>query len=223
MNQGLVLSAAWRLAKEPQGHLAQILKAKYHHDTSIWRAKSNKPKSALWSAILKVKPLLISASIYQIVDGNISIWSSPWFAGWETIYDNLIIQQQPFSYPAYVKDLWIPGQKLWNTNLITTLFSPATATAILQTPIINAHGHDTLIWKLTPTGEFSTKSAYKHCFNNLQLPPRQRSKIVPMQVISLRNQMWRNNQMAPRIQISLRGYLEKRYLQVRRRVGTQNI
>jgi hypothetical protein len=200
MNQGLVLSAAWRLAKEPQGHLAQILKAKYHHDTSIWRAKSNKPKSALWSAILKVKPLLISASIYQIVDGNISIWSSPWFAGWETIYDNLIIQQQPFSYPAYVKDLWIPGQKLWNTNLITTLFSPATATAILQTPIINAHGHDTLIWKLTPTGEFSTKSAYKHCFNNLQLPPRQRPKIVPMQVISLLNQVWRNNQMAPRIQ-----------------------
>jgi hypothetical protein len=28
MNHGLVLLAAWRLEKEPQNHLAQILKAK---------------------------------------------------------------------------------------------------------------------------------------------------------------------------------------------------
>ena len=43
INQGLILSTAWRLAKEPQTQLAQILKEKYHHDTSIWRAKPNKP------------------------------------------------------------------------------------------------------------------------------------------------------------------------------------
>jgi hypothetical protein len=54
MNQGLILSAAWGLAKEPQSHAALILKAKYHHDTTVWRAKSNKPKSAFWAAILKV-------------------------------------------------------------------------------------------------------------------------------------------------------------------------
>jgi hypothetical protein len=57
INQGLVLSATWRLAKEPQSNLALILKAKYHHDTSIWRANPNKVKSAFWSAILKVRPV----------------------------------------------------------------------------------------------------------------------------------------------------------------------
>jgi hypothetical protein len=127
INQSLILSAAWRLAKEPHSQLAQILKAKYHHDTSIWRAKPNQPKSAFWSAILKVKPLLTSTCFYQIVDGNSSIWSSPWFPGWETIYDDLILQQHPFIYPAQVKDLWISGQKTWNINLITTLFNPKTA------------------------------------------------------------------------------------------------
>jgi hypothetical protein len=75
INQGLILSAAWRLAKEPQSHLALILKSKYHSDTSIWRAKQNMPKSAFWAAILKVRPLLISASFCQIVDGSSSIWS----------------------------------------------------------------------------------------------------------------------------------------------------
>jgi hypothetical protein len=43
--------------------------------------------------------------------------------GWENIYDNLIIQDQPFIYQATVKDLWIPGQKIWNASLISSLFS----------------------------------------------------------------------------------------------------
>jgi hypothetical protein len=86
INQGLVLSATWRLAKEPQSNLALILKAKYHHDTSIWRANPNKVKSAFWSAILKVRPVLISAFFYQNFYGSTSVWSSPWFSGWENIY-----------------------------------------------------------------------------------------------------------------------------------------
>jgi hypothetical protein len=169
INQGLILSAAWRLAKEPQSQLAQILKAKYHDDTSIWRAKPNKPKSAFWTTILKVRPLLISASFYQIFDGSSSIWSSPWFKGWETIYDNLIIKPPPFVYPATVKDLWHPNQKAWNETLVYSLFNTETAHEILQTPIIDANDQDTLVWKLTPTGTWSSKSSYKHCFNNLAL------------------------------------------------------
>ena len=162
---------------------------KYHSETSIWRAKQNIPKSAFWSAILKVRPLLISSSFYQIVDGSSSIWSSPWFSQWQTIYDNLILQQTPYVYPAFVKDLWIPNQKTWNVKLVNSLFTPQTANAILQTPIVNAPGQDILVWKLTPTGDFSSKSAYKHCFNNLALPANQRPKSVPPQVVDLLNQV----------------------------------
>ena len=200
INQGLILSAAWRLAKDPHSHMALILKAKYHSETSIWRAKQNIPKSAFWSAILKVRPLLISSSFYQIVDGSNSIWSSPWFSQWQTIYDNLILQQTPYVYPAFVKDLWIPNQKTWNVKLVNSLFTPQTANAILQTPIVNAPGQDILVWKLTPTGDFSSKSAYKHCFNNLALPANQRPKSVPPQVVDLLNQVWREKLMAPRVQ-----------------------
>jgi hypothetical protein len=200
INQGLILFAAWRLAKEPQSHLALILKAKYHSDTSIWRAKTNIAKSAFWTAILKVRPLLISVSFNQIVDGSSSIWSAPWFSMWQHIYDNLIIQPGPFVYPATVKDLWIPNQKKWNVYLINSLFTPETATAILETPIINSEGKDTLVWKLTPSGVCSSKSAYKHCFNNLALPANQRPKVVPPHIVNLLNQVWQEKQMAPRVQ-----------------------
>jgi hypothetical protein len=187
INQSLILSAAWRLAKEPQSQLALILKSKYHSDTTIWRAKPNRPKSAFWTAILKVQPLLFSASVYQLVDGSSSVWSSPWFTGWEFIYDNLIIQPAPYAYPAVVRDLWLPNEKTWNVNLVNSLFSPHTAHAILQTPIIHTDGHDTLVWKLTPARVHSTKSAYKHCLNNLVLPVNQQPKIVPQQITSLLN------------------------------------
>ena len=200
MNQGLILWAAWRLAKEPQSQLAQILKAKYHHDTSLWRAKSNRPKSAFWAVVLKVRPLLFSACFYQILDGDSSIWSSPWFSGWEKVYENLIIQPTPYIYPAKVRDLWLPNQKTWNVDLVRSLFSSQTASAILQTPIVTANGQDTLVWKLTPTGDCTSKSAYKHCMNNLVLPANQRPKVVPQQVIYLLNQVWQDKSMAPRVQ-----------------------
>ena len=147
------------------------------------------PKSSFWTAILKVRPLLISASFYQIVDGSSLIWSSPWFSQWQTIYDNLKIQQPPYAYPAVVKDLWVPNQKTWNVQLVNSLFTPQAADVILKTPIVNAPGQDVLVWKLTPTGDCSSKSAYKHCFNNLTPPANQRPKVVPGHIVHLLNQV----------------------------------
>lgn len=99
-----------------------------------------------------------------------------------------------------VKDLRVPNQKSWNVQLVKSLFTPHTAEAILQTPIVNASGQDVLVWKLTPTGEYTSKRAYKHCFNNLTLPASQRPKIVPPQVVYLLNQIWREKSMVPRVQ-----------------------
>ena len=47
-------------------------------------------------------------------------------------------------YPALVNDLWLPSQKVWNTNLIDQLFAPSTAQIMKQTPIINSQDQDLL-------------------------------------------------------------------------------
>jgi hypothetical protein len=112
----------------------------------------------------------------------------------------LIIQQPHYVYPATIKDLWNHNHKSWNQNLINSLFPPNMASQILQTPIIDAIGQDSLVWKLTPAGTFSTKSAYKHCFSRLQLPQNQQPRVVPQQVISLLNQVWSEKGMIPRVQ-----------------------
>jgi hypothetical protein len=88
-------------------------------------------------------------SLYQISQGNISIWSTPWCSSWENIYDDLIIQDSHFIYLAKVQDLWIPQTKSWNVDLINSLFQRPTADAIKAITIIPYDEHGILCWKLT--------------------------------------------------------------------------
>ena len=196
----MILSAAWRIVEQPNSHISKVLQSKYFPDTSFWRANHNVPKSAFWTVILKVRPMLINNSFYQLTEGNISIWSSPWYKGWSTIYDHLIIQDSHFVYPAIVRDLWLPNQKLWNTNLICNLFYHDTAAEIIQTPIIQSDGEDLLCWKLTQTGQFNSKSAYKLCLQVMQQEGEPQPRVIADNTKALLKQIWKAKDIAPRVQ-----------------------
>jgi hypothetical protein len=199
INQGLILMAAWRLADQPHTFLHQVLKSKYFPDSSLWRPNSNVPKSAFWASILKILPILKAHSFYQITMGQISIWSTPWCEGWGQVYDSLIIQPGNYSYPSHVKDLWIPGQKNWNEQLIDTLFQEQMAEIIKNTPIINTQDEDCLCWKLTPTGKCNSKSAYRVCLEKLFEQGEPRPRQVSANTKHLLQSIWKNNNIIPRI------------------------
>ena len=165
MNQALILTAAWRIADQPNSFLHTVLKSKYFPDSSIWRPNPNAPKSAFWSSVVKILPTLKNNSFYQIAQGEISLWSTPWCHRWENIYDALITQPAGFVYPTQVKDLWMPNQRTWNHSLIDFLFQEPMAASIKQTPIRHSQGKDILCWKLTHLGKCNTKSAYRACLH----------------------------------------------------------
>lgn len=160
-NMSLLCSAAWRIAQEPNSMIARILKAKYHPGTTIWLANKSVLKSAFWASLLKVWHHIENSCFYQIVNGNISIWSTPWCHIWKNIHDHLIIQSSNFSYPAVVRDLWVPGTKTWNVNVFRNLFSPYASDIIINTPIIQSYGEDMLCWKHNPSGTCTSKRSYR--------------------------------------------------------------
>jgi hypothetical protein len=201
MNQALILMAAWRIAEAPtHDFLHAILKSKYFHDSSIWRPNPNIPKSAFWASILKILPILKSNCFYQITQGCISVWSTPWCKDWSTIYDHLIIQTPGYTYPAYVRDLWLPEQQAWNAQLIDALFQQPFATYIKQTPLISSQEKDILCWKPTTSGKCNAKSAYHVCLQRLQEIGEPAPRQVHPVTIQLLQQIWRNKQMTPRVQ-----------------------
>jgi hypothetical protein len=131
--------AAWRIADKPNDFLHAVLKSKYFPDSTIWRPKPNTPKSAFWASIIKVMPILKKHSFYQLSQGNISVWSSPWCNYWANIYDCLIIQPNNYHYPSKVKDLWLPNEKNWNHDLIDSLFQTQMANSIKK--ILQSFAH----------------------------------------------------------------------------------
>ena len=104
-NQSLILSAAWRIVEDSNSHLSKILKSKYYPHTSFWKASQSVPKSAFCTSILKVRHMLIANSFYQLTEGNISLWSNPWYSSWDNIYDHVI---RTF-FTLYLASIWQPS------------------------------------------------------------------------------------------------------------------
>jgi uncharacterized membrane protein YbaN (DUF454 family) len=122
MNQGLIVMAAWRLADQPDNFLHLVLKSKYFPDSSIWRQNSNVPKSAFWTSILRILPILKAHSFYQITMGQISVWSTPWCDKWAHIYDSLIIQPTNYTYLAKLEIYGSLDINVEMCNLLTICF-----------------------------------------------------------------------------------------------------
>jgi hypothetical protein len=161
VNKALLLSAAWKIVTLPDSNTTKILKAKYFHNTSFWKANPNIPKSAFWTSILKVRDNLIDATTYQFSKGNTCIWTTSWCPFWRDIHNHLNIQDSNFIYPSVVADLWIPNTKTWNTILLSTLFGPQKAHVVANIPICKGNTDDMLVWKYTSNGICSSKSAYQ--------------------------------------------------------------
>ena len=108
-------------------------------------------------------PKLKEHAFYQLTQGNISLWSMPWCNLWNSIHDYLLPQQPGCVYPSLVSDLWLPGQKVWNHELIFNLFDQTFASQVIAIDIIHDDIDDLLCWPLATNGICSPKSAYKLC------------------------------------------------------------
>lgn len=145
-------------------------------------------------------PKLKEHAFYQLTQGNISLWSMPWCNLWNSIHDYLIPQQPGFVYPSLVRDLWLPGQKRWNRDLIFSLFQEPLASHIVILYIIDDETKDLLCWALSPNGICSSKSAYKLCLQEIYAHPRTAPVDVSPDLKNFLKTIWKQKNLLPRVQ-----------------------
>ena len=145
-------------------------------------------------------PRLTQHAFYQLTKGNISLWSMPWCPLWRSIHDFLIPQTTGFVYPSLVSDLWLPGQKVWNHELIFNLFDQTFASQVIAIDIIHDDIDDLLCWPLATNGICSPKSAYKLCLQEIHNNPITAPMQVSSEVKNLLTIIWHDKNLLPKVQ-----------------------
>ncbi|KAL5549620.1 hypothetical protein UlMin_004851 [Ulmus minor] len=78
-NQALLGKQIWRFLQRPNSLVAQVFKAKYFPDSSIWEASAPSTSSYIWKSLLWGRNLVAKGVRWRVGNGNsISVYNSRW-------------------------------------------------------------------------------------------------------------------------------------------------
>ncbi|XP_057419187.1 uncharacterized protein LOC130713437 [Lotus japonicus] len=157
-NTALVGKNWWRLYRSPESLLGRLFKAVYYPNGSICAAKKGSRPSYAWSSIFCTRWVFEEGARWKVGDGqSIDIWRDKWVPN-----DAPLIHREDLAQSANlgcVSQLFIPGQRAWDKDLVEMVFWPPTTKAILQIPLSLAGG-DELFWLGSTDGLYTTKQGY---------------------------------------------------------------
>ncbi|KAK2418379.1 hypothetical protein QL285_040582 [Trifolium repens] len=103
---------------------------------------------------------------WRIGDGNnIPLWNENWLADVSPLEP--VNNDDLFYADFLVSDIMEHNPKEWNTDIVLSLFDQPTADRILATPLYSSVTDDKRIWHGESNGDYSVKSAYRICVENL--------------------------------------------------------
>ena len=158
VNRALLARIGWKLASNPEGHFASILKAKYFPNCNFLNSQQVSSPSPSWRDIQSSRNLILNHSTFMVGDGSsISILEDKWgqFSGSLTPKPPRFIENQ------HVNFLFNSQSRTWDRGKINTIFEEESARKIFSTKIRPHPYKDKLVWTPTKQGIFSVKSAYK--------------------------------------------------------------
>lgn len=158
-NLALLARQAWRILENPDSLSARILKAVYFPNDDFLAADLGSHPSQIWRSILEGRDTLKVGLIRRIGTGATThIWNMNWISRIENMrpIDSLVAQP-----PQMVFELLDQSNSRWNAKLISQVFSPFDAAAILQIPVCTRVVHDFWSWNFEKNGRFSVRSAYR--------------------------------------------------------------
>ena len=118
-----------------------------------------------WKSILSARDVVRKGMVWWVGNGqSVSIREDKWLPN--QVCKTVMLP--PLSLPpdAKVCNLIDPESATWKVDQVQQLFTPLDAKLILSIPLSARLPLDRLIWSYTPTGVFTTHSAYKMLANS---------------------------------------------------------
>ncbi|CAN1313939.1 Putative ribonuclease H protein At1g65750 [Linum perenne] len=154
---------------------------------------------------------------WKIGDGNgVRVWGDPWLRrdGGLRVASDVIAGLEDMR----VRDLFIPGTREWDAELVEELLNEEEAAVVLSTPVVDVGERDTRIWHYTKNGQYTVRSSYhvlmervanmEHLHTpgpwkelwQLKVPPKMRvmlwrlaRDVLPTRVRLCRRRIWMND------------------------------
>lgn len=144
-HKSLVAKQAWRLMTCPSSLLARVYKAKYYRKTEFMEARSYQTSSYAWRSILQAQPLLQKGICWIVGDGSqVKFWSDKWIPSKD--YITPINPQLPVNNNLLVRDLFIPGTRVWDIVKLRAMVCEEDVKLITGVKPSVSQNHDWMRW-----------------------------------------------------------------------------
>jgi hypothetical protein len=165
-NLAMLGKQGWKIQSQPDNLVSRLFKARYFPNCNFLASSIGHNPSFVWRSISKAKFLVRAGSRWCIGSGvNIHVLEEPWLTNGACIATS-------DSSLAVLKDVSVEHlidstTKEWNRDVISSLFDQGTVEKIVKTPLVQHVNVDRLVWKAEMRGNYSVKSAYHLCVDEL--------------------------------------------------------
>lgn len=122
-------------------------------------ATKKKKSSEVWRAMLYGREVLSKGLIKRVGPGNsINIWEDNWIQGITSMKPRVGL---PVVNVRTIDELFVPGTRIWNEQLVRQSFVPFDADEILKIRPENRLTEDVMAWVHERHGVYSVRSAYR--------------------------------------------------------------
>ena len=153
-NDDLLAKQVWRMMHKPNSLCHKMFKVRFFLDCSILEAKESTIGSYAWKIILSARDVIKKGMVWQVGNGQfVCIREDKWLP--DQIYRTVITPPSPsppFLYPLMPRSV---------SSLILSQLCGKQIKLILSIPLNVRLPPNCLIWSQTPTGVFTTRSAYQ--------------------------------------------------------------
>ena len=139
--------------------LFRVFSSKYFPTGNILEVQIPSKCSYAWRSILQSRDVIQKGAVWRVGDGRmIDIWSHNWLPD---VGQSRVLSPRNDARVEKVCDLFYPNSKIWDPGLIQHIFYPWEAEKIMRIHVSAVNTEDTLVWPLSPNGEYSVKSTYR--------------------------------------------------------------